>query len=78
MAYDFFSQALDMRRSGSAALDLCSIASGRAELYFELILSPWDYAAGSLLVQEAGGIVTTVEGEQLSFDKPCSVLARNK
>ena len=78
MAYEFFSQALDIRRSGSAALDLCSIAAGRAELYFELKLSPWDYAAGSLLVQEAGGIVTTIDGENLRFDRPCSVLAKNK
>ena len=78
MAYELFSQALDIRRSGSAALDLCSIAAGRAELYFELKLSPWDYAAGSLIVEEAGGIVTTVEGEKLSFDRPCSVMAKNK
>lgn len=77
MAYDYFKKALDIRRSGSAALDLCSIAAGRAELYFELRLSPWDYAAGSLIVSEAGGTVTTVEGGPLSFDKPCSVLARN-
>ena len=78
MAYELFSPALDIRRSGSAALDLCSIAAGRAELYFELKLSPWDYAAGSLIVEEAGGIVTTVEGEKLSFDRPCSVMAKNK
>ena len=55
-----------------------SIAAGRAELFFELRLSPWDYAAGSLIVEEAGGVVTTVEGEAIRFDKPCSVLARNK
>lgn len=77
LAYEYFKQALDIRRSGSAALDLCSIASGRAELYFELKLSPWDYAAGSLIVEEAGGIVTTVEGGPITIDKPCSVLARN-
>ena len=77
MAYEYFKQALDVRRSGSAALDLCSIAAGRAELFFELRLSPWDYAAGTLIVEEAGGVVTTVEGEAISFDKPCSVLARN-
>lgn len=76
-AYKYFKQALDIRRSGSAALDLCSIAAGRAELYFELRLSPWDYAAGSLIVEEAGGVVTTVEGEAIRFDNPCSVLARN-
>ena len=44
---DFFSQALDIRRSGSAALDLCWVACGRAEVYFELQVSPWDFAAGS-------------------------------
>lgn len=76
-AFKYFKQALDIRRSGSAALDLCSIAAGRAELYFELRLSPWDYAAGSLIVEEAGGIVTTVEGDTITLDAPCSVLARN-
>lgn len=78
MAYDYFRKALDIRRSGSAALDLCAIAAGRAEVYFELLLSPWDYAAGSLLVEEAGGVVTTVDGGEITFEKPCSILARNQ
>lgn len=78
MAYDYFKKALDVRRSGSAALDLCTIAAGRAELFFELQLSPWDYAAGSLIVKEAGGIVTTVEGTTITLDKPCSILAANR
>ena len=77
LAYACYMQALDIRRSGSAALDLCAIAAGRAELYIELTLSPWDYAAGSLLIAEAGGRITTLEGEPLRFDKPCSVLACN-
>ena len=55
MAFDYFKKALDIRRSGSAAIDLCSIAAGRAEVYFELRLSPWDYAAASLILTEAGG-----------------------
>ena len=63
LAQEYFRQSLDIRRSGSAAIDLCSVAAGRTELFFELMLSPWDYAAGALLVQEAGGIVTTVEGK---------------
>ncbi|MBO5228425.1 MAG: inositol monophosphatase [Lachnospiraceae bacterium] len=67
--------ALDVRRSGSAALDLCSIAAGRAEAYFEMILSPWDYAAGALIVKEAGGYVTALTGDELVYDKKCSVLA---
>lgn len=77
MAYDYFTRSLDVRRSGSAAIDLCNVACGRAELFFELTLSPWDYAAGGLIVEEAGGKVTTVEGEPVTLDRPCSVKATN-
>ena len=77
MAYDYFKRALDVRRSGSAALDLCSVAAGRAELFFELRLCPWDFAAGSLIVEEAGGKETTAEGGALSLNMPCSVIATN-
>lgn len=77
MAYDYFKKALDVRRSGSAALDLCSVAAGRAEMFFELRLCPWDFAAGSLIVEEAGGKVTTVEGGSLTLNAPCSMLATN-
>lgn len=76
-AYEYFQKCLDIRRSGSAALDLCAIASGRAEIYFELILSPWDFAAGALIVEEAGGVVTTVEGGELPCLEKSSLLARN-
>lgn len=71
----YFDLCLDIRRSGSSALDLCSVASGRAEVFFELRLSPWDYAAGALIVEEAGGEVRTVEGEPLRYDRPISVMA---
>lgn len=77
MAYDYFCKALDVRRSGSAALDLCNVAAGRAELFFELRLCPWDYAAGSLIVEEAGGVVTTIDGEAITLDEGCGVLATN-
>lgn len=77
MAYKYFKRALDVRRSGSAAIDLCSIAAGRAELYFELKLSPWDYAAGALIVREAGGEVTTCEGDDITLFEGCSILATN-
>ena len=60
--------SLDIRRQGSAALDLCSVAAGRAGAYFELALSLWDYAAGTLLVEEAGGICTRIDGSPLPFD----------
>ncbi len=74
---EYFYKALDIRRSGSAALDLCTVACGRAELYFELQVSPWDFAAGKLLVEEAGGVVTTLDGEPLSFEGKTSILAKN-
>ena len=51
-----------IRRAGSAALDLCSVAAGRFEGFWELKLNPWDKAAGTLLVTEAGGRVTDVHG----------------
>ena len=78
LAYAYFRKAIDVRRTGSAALDLCFVAAGRAELFFELSLSPWDYAAGALIVEEAGGIVTDIDGHALGFDRKSSVLARNK
>lgn len=73
----YFNEALDIRRSGSAALDLCAIAAGRAELYFELRIQPWDYAAGALIVEEAGGIVTDKDGHEVGIMNPSSVFARN-
>ena len=51
-----------MRRSGSAALDLCYLAAGRLDGYWVLTLAPWDAAAGVLLVEEAGGCVTDLKG----------------
>ena len=52
-----------IRRAGSAALDLCCVAAGRFEGFWELKLNPWDKAAGTLLVTEAGGRVTDVRGD---------------
>jgi len=77
LAKECLKHAIDLRRSGSAALDLCAIASGRADLYFEFKLCPWDFAAGALIVKEAGGIVTTLDGEELKYDGKCSILASN-
>lgn len=51
-----------IRRAGSAALDLSNVACGRFDAFWELVLAPWDVAAGMLMVQEAGGIVTDLEG----------------
>ena len=52
----------DFRRTGSAALDLCYVAAGRVDGYFEMGIKPWDCAAGELIVREAGGLVTDFIG----------------
>ena len=69
--------ASDYRRYGSAVIDLCAIASGKAEVFFELKLMPWDYAAASLIVEESGGVVTTINVEKIQYNKPSSILASN-
>ena len=58
----FLKQAREVRRDGSAALDLCYVAAGRFDGYWEFKLSPWDVAAGTLVVTEAGGTVTDTVG----------------
>jgi myo-inositol-1(or 4)-monophosphatase len=57
-----------VRRCGSAALDLCYVAAGRSDGFWEMKLGPWDLAAGSLMVTEAGGRVTDFEGRPLGLD----------
>jgi myo-inositol-1(or 4)-monophosphatase len=63
----FFTHARGIRRAGSAALDLAYVAAGRADAFWELTLSPWDMAAGIVLVEEAGGKVTDFFGERGSL-----------
>jgi myo-inositol-1(or 4)-monophosphatase len=58
----FLKTARALRRDGSAALDLCSVASGRFDAFWELNLKPWDVAAGLLIVEEAGGRVSDFSG----------------
>jgi myo-inositol-1(or 4)-monophosphatase len=58
----FVSRARAVRRLGSAALDLCYVASGRMDGFWEESLQPWDTMAGGLIVQEAGGMVTSLDG----------------
>lgn len=59
---NLFNKVSDIRRAGSAALDLAYLACGRCDGFFEIGLSPWDIAAGSLLIKEAGGIITDFSG----------------
>lgn len=65
-----------VRRLGSAALDLCYVAAGRFDGYWEMTIGPWDFAAGSLIVQEAGGTITDFRGRPVHLDGK-QVLATN-
>jgi myo-inositol-1(or 4)-monophosphatase len=65
----------DIRRQGSAALDLAYVASGRVDLYFEEFINSWDIAAGVLLVTEAGGTVSAFDGSTIEVTAPHGVVA---
>ena len=79
-AVERFLRALDVaqsvQRTGSAALNLCCVASGRVEAFWSTSLKPWDMAAGVLLVEEAGGKVTCVDDSTFVLDEP-DILATN-
>jgi myo-inositol-1(or 4)-monophosphatase len=61
-------QIRDLRRQGTASLDLCFVAAGRYNAFFERTLSPWDHAAGALIASEAGALVTGRDGRAPSSD----------
>ncbi len=73
----FVKNGISVRRLGSAALDLCWVAAGRLDAYYEHAIQPWDAAAGVLMVQEAGGIVTDLYGNPYSIYQP-GIIASNK
>ncbi len=73
---EFVGRARAVRRLGSAAIDLCYVAAGRLDGFWETDLKPWDIAGGALLVQEAGGIVTSQAGDPFT-SRGQSVLATN-
>ena len=76
LARDFLHECADIRRSGSAAMDLAYLACGRHDVFFELRLKPWDYAAGSLIVQEAGGEVQIpLAGGEMDYDLSTAILS---
>lgn len=66
-----------LRRLGAAALDLCYVACGRLDIYWEYHLKPWDMAAGALIVEEAGGRVTDFRGRAVTTANPGELLATN-
>lgn len=74
-----YTKCLDIRRFGSAALDICNVACGRAGLYFEGRLSLWDYAAAAVILTEAGGTICNYSGKPLDyFSGKTSVVAGNR
>ena len=72
----FVGRARAVRRLGSAAIDLCYVAAGRMDGFWERDLKPWDIAAGALLVAEAGGLVTRMDGSPFN-SRSADVLASN-
>lgn len=74
---EVFGKCNDIRRFGACAPELCYLAMGRCELYFEYLLSPWDFAAASLILTEAGGKISCIDGKRLDFVSPCGVIAGN-
>jgi len=78
IAKRMFLKTADIRRSGSAAIDIACVACGRTDAFFETVLSPWDYAAGITLIREAGGIITDFNGNNLSLNTPSSFVCSNR
>jgi myo-inositol-1(or 4)-monophosphatase len=74
--HDLLMASQEVRRDGSAALDLCSVACGRFDGFWELKLKPWDVAAGSLIAREAGGSVSDLSGSAFSIHDD-EILASN-
>ena len=77
IALAFLRRAADIRRCGSAAADLAYVALGRQDVFFELNLKPWDIAAGSLLVTEAGGVFDMPLLDAPDYDTPTTMFAAN-
>jgi myo-inositol-1(or 4)-monophosphatase len=75
IAEKYLHRTIDMRRSGTAAWDLCLLATGITGLYYELKLGLWDFTAGAIIAEEAGCVLTDIDGNPLTYDGPSSVLA---
>ncbi|MHC1785936.1 MAG: inositol monophosphatase [Christensenellales bacterium] len=76
-AYAVLQEAGDLRRTGTSSLDLAWVACGRTEVFFEMMLYPWDYAAGVLLVREAGGQVAQPLAAAFDHSLSTCILAAN-
>ncbi len=76
--YRIFMEAADFRRTGSAELDLCYVACGRQHAFLEQDLKPWDYAAGSLILTEAGGVIQRWDASKLPYLVNADIAATTK
>lgn len=72
-----FYECVEIRRGGSAALDICYVAAGKADLFYELILRPWDFAGATVVLKEAGGVCMTLDKEEISCECIGSYLCSN-
>lgn len=75
LAQELFSRCVDIRRSGSAAVDLCNVACGRAALMYELMLAPWDICAARVIITEAGGVFSYITSAERRADEKGPVAA---
>ncbi len=78
IVYGLLNNFADIRRIGSAALEICAVACGELDVYCEPVLSPWDFAAAALIAKEAGAIISQFNGAELNYGKKCSVVCANK
>ena len=76
-AEDIFPYVNDLRRTGSAAFEIASIGAGRGDMFLEIKLQPWDYAAASLILTEAGGYISGINENELPLFKPTIIIAAN-
>ena len=78
IAQRVFESCLDLRRICCTALSICYLAAGRIDGYFERVIKPWDFAAGILILAEAGGVSSTWEGTPLPLDRPTTICCATK
>ena len=75
--FDAYFRCNDVRRFGSCAMELCYLAAGQCDLFFEYRVQAWDYSAAYLILTEAGGVLTGGRGENLSCDTPTMLVGAN-
>ncbi len=74
---EVYPEISDIRRLGTASIELCYVACGRGDMYFEMRLFPWDYAAAALILTEAGGKIGTVHSNGVTYTRPQPIIAAN-